>query len=59
MMGLRAASEGCYEEASDWFSISVDTDQDKVPPHAWSYGTLQRWITAGKPLSALAEDKAL
>ena len=56
LKGVRAASEGRYEEASDWFSIGVDTDQDKAPPHAWSYMSLQRWITAGKPFSVLAAE---
>jgi hypothetical protein len=59
MMGLREASEGRYVSASDWFSISVDTGQNRVPPNAWSYDTLRRWMAAEKPLSALASEKEL
>ncbi len=58
LMGVRAASEGCYDEASEWFSISVDSEQAQVPPRAWSYQTLNRWMNTGKSLSGLAAEKA-
>ncbi len=43
VLGLKAASEGHAEEASDWLQVSVETGLDKVPPHAWSWEMLSRW----------------
>jgi hypothetical protein len=57
LMGVRAVGERRYEEASDWFSVAVDTDQPHAPPTGFSWETLNRWIRAWEPLSDLANEK--
>ncbi|HEY3170247.1 MAG TPA: hypothetical protein VGK08_04520, partial [Thermoanaerobaculia bacterium] len=50
-LGLKAASEGHAEEASDWLQVSVETGLNKVPPHAWAHEMLLRWRQAEKLLA--------
>ena len=47
LLGMRAAEQGRYEEASDWFEIAVESDQNREPPNAWAYETMGRWMSKG------------
>ena len=59
LLGMRAAEQGRYEEASDWFEIAVESDQNREPPNAWAYETMGRWMSKGQPLAELERDRAL
>lgn len=59
LMGMRAAEQGRYEEASDWFETAVESDQNHEPPNAWAYEILSRWKTKGQSLAELERDRAL
>ena len=59
LLGMRAAEQGRYEEASDWFQIAVESDQIREPPNAWAYEIMSRWMSKGQPLSELERDRAL
>jgi hypothetical protein len=58
-MALHAASRGRYDEASDWFQVSVLSGQSGVPPTAWSLEALYRWDGKRLFLDGLAKEKAL
>jgi tetratricopeptide (TPR) repeat protein len=55
LKGVRAAGDGRYADASEWFSVAVDTDLENAPPTAFAYMTLRRWMREDKPLSLLGE----
>lgn len=59
LMGLRAADEGRYEEASDWFGIAVETGQEKTPPDTWAIEILHRWEAKRRFLADLARERVL
>ncbi len=59
MRGLRAADQGRYEEASDWFEIAVESDLNKQPPNAWAYGILSRWAGEYEPMAELQKKRKL
>ena len=59
LLGLRAAEQGRYQEASDWFEIAVDSDQNHEPPNAWAFEIMSRWMSKGQPLAELERDRAL
>ena len=59
LLGLRAAEQGRYDEASDWFEIAVESDQSREPPNAWAYMIMSRWISKGEPFAELQRDRAL
>jgi hypothetical protein len=59
VMGLRAAEQGHYAEASDWFEIAVESDQQNQPPNAWAYGIMRRWLSDGKSFAELERDRSL
>lgn len=59
LMGLKAAGEGRYEEASDWFQVSVESGQPRVPPNAWSFEILRRWMVRDLFLRQLQAEKTL
>jgi tetratricopeptide (TPR) repeat protein len=59
LMGMRAAEQGRYEEASDWFEIAVESDQNHEPPNAWAYGIMSRWLGTGQSIAELERDRAL
>ena len=59
VLGMRAAEQGRYEEASDWFEIAVESDQSHEPPNAWAYMIMSRWMSKGQSLAELERDRAL
>jgi len=59
VMGLRAAEQGRYEEASDWFEIAIESDENHQPPNAWAYGIISRWMASGKPFAELERERKL
>lgn len=59
VMGLRAAEQGRYEEASDWFEIAIEGDENHQPPNAWAYGILSRWMASGKSFADLERERKL
>jgi len=48
-LGLRAESEGRFEDASDWYRISVESGLENMGEYRWAYNTLYRW--EGKRMS--------
>lgn len=55
-LGLRAHAEGRYEDASDWFRVTVETGQNDNGEYHWAYSTLQLWQSIGKSLPRIAAD---
>lgn len=56
-VGSRAVGEGRYEDASDWFRVTLETGQNDNGEYQWAYGALQGWQTEGKSLSRIAADR--
>ncbi len=54
VMGVRAASEGRFEEADSWFQVALESGQGREPPHAWSFVIESAWLTTGDSLATLA-----
>jgi hypothetical protein len=59
VMGLRAAEQGRYGEASDWFEIAIEGDENHQPPNAWAYGIISRWMASGRPFAELERERKL
>lgn len=59
VLGLRAAAEGRYEEASDWLEVAVEAAKDGVPPGGWCVEILYRWWEKSRFLADLAREKVL
>ena len=59
MLGLRAAEQGRYEDASDWFEIAVESDQNQQPPDAWAYEILRHWAGQYEPLAEIQKKRSL
>lgn len=55
-VGLRAVGERRYNDASDWFRVTMETGQYENGEYQWAYGTLQKWQTEEKSLSRIAAD---
>lgn len=56
-LGLKAQSEGRYQDASDWYRIAVETGLIKNGECRWAHDMLYQWYTQGKSLTWLAADK--
>lgn len=56
-LGLRAWTEGRYDDASDWYRVSVETGLKNNGEYRWAYGRIYVWYTHGKSLSRLAAEK--
>ena len=56
-VGLKAVGEGRYEDASDWFRVTVETGQNDNGEYQWAYGALQLWQSENKSLSQIATDR--
>jgi hypothetical protein len=55
-IGLKALKEGRYQDASDWFRISVETGLMNVGEYRWSYDTLYNWYRTGKTLERIRSE---
>lgn len=51
--GVRAASEGRFQESRLWLQTALESRSDGLPPYAYAQDILRRWWKADKPLSAL------
>jgi hypothetical protein len=58
-LGLRAAADGHFREASDWLQISVESGTMAEPPFAFSWDLLLLWHAANRFLPTAAEQKGL
>jgi tetratricopeptide (TPR) repeat protein len=59
VLGLDAAADGRYEEASDWLQVSLETGQPTNPPVAWAVEVLMRWYNSEETLPLVARDGIL
>jgi hypothetical protein len=51
--GLRAASEGPFQESRLWLQTALETNRVGLPPSAYAQDILSRWWKADKSLAAL------
>ena len=56
-LGLLAQSEGHYADASDWYSIAVQTQQKDISEHNTATGVLVSWMDQEAYLQHLANEK--
>jgi hypothetical protein len=56
-IGLKAQKDGRYQDASDWFRISVETGLMNVGEYRWSYDALYRWYKRGETMERIAAEK--
>lgn len=52
-MGVRAASEGRFEEADGWLQVALESGQRQQPPHAWAWQIESDWIVAKRSMARL------
>jgi len=56
-LGWRAQTEGRYEDASDWYRVTIEVGEEKFFEYRWAYQTLYRWEGEGKGLARLAAER--
>ena len=56
-LGLKAHGDGRYDDASDWYRISVETGLMKVGEYHWAFNSLYTWYEKGMTLPRLAQNK--
>ncbi|MBN2383891.1 hypothetical protein JXQ70_13530 [bacterium] len=54
--GLKAQSEGRYNDASDWYRISIETRRQNTPAYSWAFLQLSDWNGFNRTLAVLARD---
>lgn len=55
-VALKAYAERRFEDAMDWFRVTVETEQRNNAEYEWAYMTLANWESAGKSLSQIAAE---
>jgi len=55
-LGVRAQAEGRYEDASDWYRVSIETGLNNNGEYVWAFETLAIWNGKGKSLAQLAAE---
>ncbi len=58
-LGLKAEAEGRYEEASDWYRISMETRMTNNGEWDWSLDQLAEWYRTGHSLSYIRRNPEL
>lgn len=53
VMGMKAASEGRFRDAEPWFQVALESQQQRQPPHAWSFIVLSNWLAEIRSLEVL------
>jgi hypothetical protein len=56
-IGLKAQKEGRYQDASDWFHISVETGLMNNGEYRWAYNTLYEWYKKGETLEQINAER--
>lgn len=51
--GVRAASEGRFQESRLWLQTALESHRDGLPPYAYAQDILSLWWKADKPLAVL------
>lgn len=51
--GVRAASEGRFQESRLWLQTTLESSRDGLPPHAYAQDILSGWRKADKTMAAL------
>jgi hypothetical protein len=54
-LGLRAQSEGRYEEASDWYHAAFETGSTSDGEFRWANDVLQKWKSSGLSIAKLQQ----
>ncbi len=55
-LGLRAESDDRFEDASDWYRISVESGLENMGEYRWAYNTLYLWEGKGMSLARIAAE---
>ena len=55
-IGFKAEAEGRYDDASDWYRVSVESGGPKIPEYHWAFARLFVWKSHFKKLSVLAKE---
>lgn len=55
-LGLLAASEGRFEDATAWFRVSIETGRYNEGEYRWAYTELSGWSSQGKNLRLFTKD---
>lgn len=56
-IGLKAAREGRYDEANEWFQVALEVGHEHMAPAAWSWKFLTNWRRKDVFLSTIAAKK--
>ena len=56
-IGLKAAREERYDEASDWFQVALEVGHERMAPAAWAWSFLTNWRRKDLFLSTVAAKK--
>jgi hypothetical protein len=57
--GVRALSEARFAEADRWFQVALESGQNQLPPHGWSWAEESDWLNSERSLEFLQRRVAL
>ena len=53
IMGVKASSERRFADADGWFQVALESGQEQVPPHAWTWAIESDWLETDRSLEIL------
>ncbi len=56
-IGVKAHAEGRYDDASDWYRISVETGEERDLSFQYAYDTLFKWANTGRGIWFTKKEK--